>query len=93
LAFITHIAGPYLNSYAAEMAWREITRRMSNGMLYLAMTNAALSHPEADLFNEAVRIRERLAEIRNDVSALDRVLGTLGYTGDLDTECHAKSAM
>src|SRR3954470_1500242 len=30
--------------------------------------------------------RDRLAEIRNDVSAVDRVLGTLGYTGDLDTE-------
>ena len=40
----------------------------------------------ADLFNEAERIRDRLAEIKNDIGALDRVLGTLGYTGDLDTE-------
>ena len=40
----------------------------------------------ADLFNEAIRIRDRLAEIKNDVGALDRVLGTLGYTGDLDAE-------
>lgn len=40
----------------------------------------------ADLFNEAIRIRDRLAEIRNDIGALDRVLGTLGYTGDLDAE-------
>jgi len=40
----------------------------------------------ADLFNEAVRIRDRLAEIKNDIGALDRVLGTLGYTGDLDAE-------
>jgi transposase-like protein len=40
-----HIAGPYLSAYAAEMAWREDNRRVSNGMLYLAMTNAALSHP------------------------------------------------
>jgi hypothetical protein len=37
-----HIAGPYLNAYASEMAWREDNRRISNGALYLAMTNAAL---------------------------------------------------
>jgi transposase-like protein len=40
-----HIAGPYLNAYANEMAWREDNRRVSNGLLYLAMTNAALKHP------------------------------------------------
>ncbi|MGO9944419.1 MAG: hypothetical protein ACLPIC_16875 [Rhodoblastus sp.] len=40
----------------------------------------------ADLFNEAQRIRDRLAEIKNDIGAIDRVLGTLGYTGDLDTK-------
>jgi hypothetical protein len=39
-----------------------------------------------ELFNEAERIRDRLAEIKNDVGALDRVLSTLGYTGDLDAE-------
>lgn len=38
----------------------------------------------ADLFSEAETLRDRLAEIRNDISALDRTLGTLGYTGDLD---------
>ncbi|MBK74549.1 MAG: hypothetical protein CME85_03515 [Henriciella sp.] len=38
----------------------------------------------ADLFNEAERLRDRMAEIKNDVAALDRVLGTLGYSGDLD---------
>jgi hypothetical protein len=32
------------------------------------------------------RSRDRLAEIKNDIGALDRVLGTLGYTGDLDAE-------
>jgi hypothetical protein len=32
------------------------------------------------------RTRDRLAESTNDVSAIDRVLGTLGYTGDLDAE-------
>lgn len=40
----------------------------------------------ADLFNEAERIRDRMAEIKNDIGALDRVLNTLGYTGDLDAE-------
>jgi len=49
-------------------------------------TISGLLAKRADLFNEAVRLRDRLAEIKNDVSALDRVLGTLGYTGDLDAE-------
>jgi hypothetical protein len=49
-------------------------------------TVTGLLKKRADLFNEAERIRDRLAEIKNDVGALDRVLGTLGYTGDLDTE-------
>ena len=43
------------------------------------------------LFNEAERIRDWLAEIRSDIQALDRVLGTLGYTGDLDREMPDKS--
>ena len=47
-------------------------------------TISGLLTKRADLFNEAERIRDRLAEIKNDVSALDRVLGTLGYAGDLD---------
>jgi len=49
-------------------------------------TISGLLAKRAELFNEAVRLRDRLAEIKNDVSALDRVLGTLGYTGDLDAE-------
>ena len=39
-----HIAGPYLKSYAAEMAWREDNRRLSNGVLYLMAADAALKH-------------------------------------------------
>lgn len=38
----------------------------------------------SELFNEAERLRDRLAEIRNDIGALDRTLGTLGFEGDLD---------
>jgi transposase-like protein len=40
-----HIAGPYLNAYASEMAWREDHRRVSNGEQFLAATGAALNHP------------------------------------------------
>lgn len=47
-------------------------------------TISGLLTKRADLFNEAQRIRDRLAEIKNDIAALDRVLGTLGYRGDLD---------
>jgi transposase-like protein len=39
-----HIAGPYLSAYAAEMAWRENNRRISNGEQFLAITEAALAH-------------------------------------------------
>jgi hypothetical protein len=39
------IAGAYLSSYAAEMAWREDNRRISNGEQYLMVINAALAHP------------------------------------------------
>ena len=40
-----HVAGPYLASYANEMAWREDNRRVSNGELYLMAADAALRHP------------------------------------------------
>jgi transposase-like protein len=40
-----HVAGPYLNAYAAEMAWREDNRRVSNGEQYLIAVNATLAHP------------------------------------------------
>lgn len=47
-------------------------------------TITGLLTKRADLFNEAERIRDRLAEIRNDIGAIDRTLGVLGYSGDLD---------
>jgi hypothetical protein len=49
-------------------------------------TISGLLSKRSDLFNEAEGIRDRLAAIRNDIDAIDRVLGTLGYTGDLDRE-------
>lgn len=39
-----HIAGPYLNAYASEMAWREDHRRKSNGTQYLLIAGAAMAH-------------------------------------------------
>lgn len=40
-----HVAGPYLQAYAREMAWRENNRRISNGEQYLMTVDAALQHP------------------------------------------------
>ncbi len=40
-----HIAGEHLAAYAAEMAWREDNRRVSNGEQFLAATAATLAHP------------------------------------------------
>lgn len=47
-------------------------------------TTTGLLSKQADLFNEAERTRDRLAEIKNDIGAIDRTLGVLGYQGDLD---------
>lgn len=47
-------------------------------------THSGLLKTRADLFNEAERITERLAEIKNDVKALDKTLRLVGYDGDLD---------
>ena len=40
-----HIRRRYLGAYAAEMAWRENNRRMSNGAQYLLTVHAASNHP------------------------------------------------
>jgi len=49
-------------------------------------TISGLLQKRADLLGEAEGIRDRLAEIKNDVGAIDRVLGSLGYDGDLDAQ-------
>jgi hypothetical protein len=43
-----------------------------------------LLQKRADLFNEAEHLRDRLAEIKNDIGAIDRTLVVLDYKGDLD---------
>jgi len=40
-----HIAGPYLEAYSDEMAWREDHRRKANGTAYLLVVAAAIRHP------------------------------------------------
>jgi transposase-like protein len=40
-----HISGKYLIAYAAEMAWKEDSRRVPNGTQHEAVTGAALAHP------------------------------------------------
>ncbi|WP_429924517.1 hypothetical protein ACQY1H_18420 [Agrobacterium vitis] len=47
-------------------------------------TVSGLLTKRSQLFSEAERIRDRLAEIKNDIGALDRTLNVLGYKGDLD---------
>lgn len=50
-------------------------------------TISGLLQKRVDLLTEAEGLRDRLAEIRNDVRAIDRVLtGTLGYEGNLDEQ-------
>lgn len=47
-------------------------------------TISGLLSKRRDLLTEAELLRDRIAEIRNDLSALDRILGTLGFNGDLE---------
>jgi transposase-like protein len=42
-----HISGPYLRSYAGEMAWREDMRRDDNGAQYQRAGISALGHPKS----------------------------------------------
>ena len=47
-------------------------------------TISGLLSKRRDLLTEAELLRDRIAEIRNDLLALDRTLKTLGYDGDLE---------
>lgn len=42
-----HIAGPYLQAYSSEAAWREDNRRISNGEQAGIVTSAALASPQS----------------------------------------------
>lgn len=45
-----HVAGPYLDDYAKEMAWREDTRRLSNGEQFLLAAHAALTTETSEIW-------------------------------------------
>ncbi len=47
-------------------------------------TISGLLTKRRDMLHEAERIRDRQAEIRSDVQALDRTLSALGFKGDID---------
>ena len=47
-------------------------------------THNGLLKRRGELFKEAERITERLAEIKNDIKAFDKTLRVLGYEGGLD---------
>jgi hypothetical protein len=47
-------------------------------------TISGLLSKRREMLTEAGRLRDRLAEIRNDLQALDRTLETLGFKGDLE---------
>jgi hypothetical protein len=53
-------------------------------------TITGLLAKRVDLFNEALGLRDRLAEIKNDVAAIDRVLRALRYNGDLEAHMPAR---
>lgn len=63
-------------------------RRMARNRLARTTTYehtiSGLLKRRAELFGEAERIRDRLAEINNDVAALDRILVSLGCKANLD---------
>jgi hypothetical protein len=42
-----HIAGRYLSQYATEMAWRENTRRVSNGNQFAMLVTASAAAPKS----------------------------------------------
>jgi hypothetical protein len=48
-------------------------------------TISGLLQKRAELMGEAMKLRESLAVVGNNIEALDRTLETLGYRGDLKT--------
>jgi hypothetical protein len=42
----------------------------------------------AEHFNEAIALRDKLAEIKNDIGTIDLTLESLGYRGDIYAICY-----
>jgi len=47
-------------------------------------TISGVLHRRVALYHEAERLRDRMAEIKNDIHAIDRTLNVLGYEGPID---------
>jgi transposase-like protein len=54
-----HIAGPYLSSYATELAWREDARRISNGNQFSMIVSATTVAPKSMSWCGYWQCRER----------------------------------
>lgn len=69
-----------MEQHQLKLADKTVTSRQTD----FEHTINGVLHKRVDLYHEAERLRDRLAEIKNDIHAIDRTLNTLGYTGDLD---------
>src|ERR1700730_1223290 len=72
-----HISGRYLGAYASERAWREDNRRVSNGELYLMVSDAALKYPVSRQWKGYWRRTEQLSYPPICLSAPDASRSTI----------------
>lgn len=70
-------------SVGAADSYNIVSIRLSRTDTFEHTINGLLKK-RADLFGEAEKLRGRMAEIKNDIHAIDRVLQSLSYEGDLD---------
>lgn len=59
-----HIAGPHLEAYALEMAWREDVKQINNGDQFLLATLAALSHRPSEQWKNYGRRKSKKPKSR-----------------------------
>jgi hypothetical protein len=72
--------------FRATEPWKTMPKRMLRHKALIQSARVAFGFSGIYDEDEAERIRDRMAVIKNDIAALDRVLSTLGYTGDLNKE-------
>ena len=60
-----HIAGPHLDQYAAEMAWREDMRRNDTGTQFNACGRVALGQPQSPAWAGYWQRHRRRDELRH----------------------------
>ena len=59
-----HIAGPYLDHYSSEMAWREDARRTSNGEQFVAAAALAAGHPPSHRWTGYWQRHQKMARVQ-----------------------------